>query len=384
MRQILKKIIFDVQHTVNTGLWKSNQVLICEPWNIESNCVEVANYIAGHYSFPVYYAVPKRLLVHAQNLVSKDVKVIEVDTLYFKYLFLTSRYIFAAHWKFPKYYTKDQVIVNLWHGVGHKKIALLRGKPGLFANYTVATSTLTQKAFTESFGNPMNTVIISGYPRNDMMLRAFADRDKLKGQIDGNLKRYAKILVWLPTFRTDTVASHGSDGVAIDNPFQIADFDIGRFNDLLVKHNVLCVVKPHPLDTKRSDDHSHSHILVVDDEWLWKQKITLYHLVACTDIVVSDVSSIIVDYLLLDKPVICFSTDFDEYEESRGFYFDDMENWLPSKLIRTEPEFLSYLNNLLLTGVDPWQKQRLKLKDAFFTHHDAQSSKRLLEVVFSS
>jgi CDP-glycerol glycerophosphotransferase (TagB/SpsB family) len=384
MKQIVRKLIFKLQHAVNTKVRKRNQVLICEPWNIESNCVEIANYMVEHYNFPVYYAVPNRLLVHARNLVSKGVQVIDSDTLGFKYLFLTSKYIFAAHWMFPKYYTKDQVIVNLWHGVGHKKIALLRGKPGLFANYTVATSVLTQKAFTESFGNPMDTVLISGYPRNDMMLKAYAERDRLKKEIEGNLSSYNKILIWLPTFRTDTIASHGTDGVAIDNPFQIADFNVAGFNDLLRKHNVLCVVKPHPLDVQRADDHAHSNIMVVNDEWLWKQKITLYHLVACADIVVSDVSSIIVDYMLLDKPVICFSTDFDDYEASRGFYFEDMENWLPSKLIRTEPEFLSYLDNLLLSGEDLWETQRLRLKDAFFAHHDANSSKRLLEMVFQS
>jgi CDP-glycerol glycerophosphotransferase (TagB/SpsB family) len=384
MKGLLKKVLFKINYTLNTGISKKNQVLICDPWNIESNCVEVANYIAEHYEYPVIYAVPKRLMAYAKKLVVPGVLVVENETLSFKYLFLTSKYIFAAHWKFPKFYTKEQVIVNLWHGVGHKKIALLRGKPGMFANFTVATSKLTQKAFTESFGNPMDTVLITGYPRNDIMLRAFKERTALKKQMEGNLDVYDKIIIWLPTFRTDTIASHGTDGVAVDNPFQIAGFDVTRFNDLLRKYNVLCMVKPHPLDFQRVDDHAHSNVLVIDDEWIWKQGFTLYHLTACTDIVVSDISSIMVDYMLLDKPVICFSTDFDEYEDSRGFYFDDIENWLPGKLVRKESEFLEYLENILVTGLDPWEKQRLRLKDEFFTYHDANSSKRLLDVVFSS
>jgi CDP-glycerol glycerophosphotransferase (TagB/SpsB family) len=384
MKGLLKKVFLNLNYALNTGISKRKQVLICEPWNIETNCVEIANYLVEHFDYPVFYSVPGRLMVDARKLVNPAVRVIENDTLQARFLFLRSKYIFAAHWQFPKYYTKAQVIVNLWHGVGHKKIALLRGKPGMFADFTVATSKLTQKAFTEFFGNPMDTVLISGYPRNDLMLRTEKDKLAFKRRMKGNLDKYDKIMIWLPTFRTDTIASHGTDGVAVDNAFQIQGFDVERFNALLQKYNVLCIVKPHPLDVQRADDHAHSNVMVIKDEWLWKQGLTLYHLTACTDILVSDISSIMVDYMLLDKPVICFSTDFDEYEDSRGFYFDDIENWLPSKLIRKENEFFTYLEQILQTGIDPFEKQRLKLKDEFFTYHDANSSERIVKKVFAS
>lgn len=382
MKKEIKKLIFNLQKALNNRLKKKQQVLICEPWNIESNCVEVANYIAKHYAFPVYYAVPERLMQHASKLVSQKVQVIKVDSLRFKFVFLTSKYIFAAHWKFPKYFTKAQTIVNLWHGVGHKKIALLRGKPGLFADFTVVTSKLTQQAFTEFFGNPLNTSLITGYPRNDMMLRAQKEQSALKKSIQGNLDRYDKIMIWLPTFRTDTLASHGTDGRATDNVFQVEGFDVGRFNDLLLKFNTLCIVKPHPLDVQRADDHGHSNVMIINDEWLWMQGLTIYHLTACTDLLVSDISSIMIDYLLLDKPVICFSADFDEYEQSRGFYFEDIENWIPSKVVRDQTEFISYLEKMLSSGHDPSEAKRKELKQAFFKYQDEFSTERLLSRIF--
>jgi CDP-glycerol glycerophosphotransferase (TagB/SpsB family) len=382
MRQRIGKALIKLYKVVNSGLQKRKQVLICEPWNIESNCVEVANCVASKYSYPVYYAVPKNMMVHARKLVFSNVKVIEVDSLLFKYIFLTSKYIFVAHWKFQKYYSKDQSVVNLWHGIAYKKIALLRGKPGMFADFTVATSKLTQKAFTDCFGNPLDTALITGYPRNDIMLRAQKDQTALKMRMDGNLERYDKIIIWLPTFRTDTVASHGTDGVAANNVFQIQGFDVAPFNALLRKHNTLCIVKPHPLDVQWSDDYGQSNVMVINDEWLWKQGLTLYHLTACTDILVSDISSVMIDYMLLDKPVICFSTDFDEYEHSRGFYFEDIENWLPSKLIRDQGEFMSYLENLLIKCEDPSEEKRKELKQAFFEFQDASSTERLLSRIF--
>jgi hypothetical protein len=106
MKEFIKKMLFQVNYGANTLFRKNNNVLICEPWNIESNCVEVANYLAEHYGRRVFYAVPRRLMALAEKLVGPGVEVVENGSLQFKYLFLTSKYIFAAHWEFPKFYTK--------------------------------------------------------------------------------------------------------------------------------------------------------------------------------------------------------------------------------------------------------------------------------------
>lgn len=384
MKELIKKILFRLNYATNTLFQKKDHVLICEPWVIESNCVEVANYIAQNYKFPVYYALPTRLVEHASKLVVPGVEIVNDRSLKFRYLFLTSKYIFAAHWKFPKYYTNKQVIINLWHGVGHKKIAILRGKKGIFANFTVATSKLTQKAFTESFGVPQDSVLITGYPRNDIMVRARAKKEALKRKLKGNLAAYDKIIFWLPTRRKDQVGANTVDGVPVDNQFQVENFDVLAFNEFLRKHNVLCIVKPHPFDFREDEDANYSNVLTINDHWIWDQGITLYDLTACTDIMVSDVSSIIVDFMLLDQPVICFSTDIEEYKENRGFYFEDIENWLPSKLVQSQAEFMEYLNGILTTGVDPWEAERLRLKREFFEYNDGNSTQRLLKTVFSA
>src|SRR6476619_8350307 len=98
---------------------------------------------------------------------------------------------------------------------------------------------------------------------------------------------------------------------------------------------------------------------------------------------ISDVSSVIIDYLLLDQPVICFSSDFEEYKKTRGFYFDNMEDWLPGRLICNQTDFFNYLKLLLTTGKDPDEQKRMKLKDAFFTFKDAKSTERLIKHVFN-
>jgi CDP-glycerol glycerophosphotransferase (TagB/SpsB family) len=384
VEKVRKKLTFYTYYLANHLFKKSNRVVIYEPSNIEANCIEVANFVVANYKMPVAMGFPKHLINYAKMMLPPEVEVLDKFSMRFKLLYFKSKYIFVAYAKFPKFFTKNQRVLNIGHGVPLKKIGLMRGASGTPADFTLATSELTKKTFVAAFGVSPESVVISGYPRNDLLIRERNDKAALKRRLEGNLGEFNKIIIWLPTFRTDTKGGHGINGLAVDNAFQIEAFDVGAFNELLVKYNTCCIVKPHPLDVKRTDDHAHSNIRIISDDWLFKQGITLYHLTACSDIMVSDISSIILDYLLLDQPVLCFSTDFDEYKADRGFIFDDLENWLPGKLLRNQEEFTNYLEGILKTGVDPWEVKRKELKNAFFTYHDAGSTKRLLEHVFNA
>jgi len=384
MDRLKKKLRIYSHYLANHFFKKSNRVMICAPSNIEANCIEVANFLAANYKMPVALGLPTASTKYAKLMVSPEVEVVDVHSIRFKLLYFKSKYIFAAYPKFPRFYTKKQRFLNMGHGVPLKKVGLTRGARGIPADFTLATSELTKKAFVAATGVSPESIIIAGYPRNDLLIREKARKSELKARLKGNLAQFDKIIIWLPTFRTDTKAGHGVNGVPADNAFQIEGFDVQAFNALLAKYNVCCIVKPHPLDVKRSDDLTHSNIRIIDDEWMFRQGITLYHLTACSDILVSDISSIILDYLLLDQPVLCFSTDFDEYKAGRGYMFDDLESWLPGKLLRNQDQFTEYLEGILKTGQDPWEEKRKEMKKAFFAYDDADSSKRMLEHVFSS
>lgn len=370
-------------YLVNHFFKKGRRVMICLPRTIEANCIEVANFIVANYDMPVALGLPKVSVEYAKKMVSPEVEVLDLYSMRFKLLYFKSKYIIAAFPKFPRFYTSKQCFLHIGHGVPLKKVGLTRGARGIPANFTVATSELTKLSFVAAFGVSPESIVISGYPRNDLLIREKRNRAALKCRLEGNLAEFDRVIIWLPTFRTDTRGGHGTNGLAVDNAFQIEGFDVAAFNDLLDKYNVCCIVKPHPLDVKRSDDHVNSNIRIISDEWLFKQGITLYHLAACSDMLVSDISSIMLDYLLLDQPVLCFSTDFDEYKADRGFMYDDLENYLPGKLLRNQDEFMHYLEGILKTGLDPWEGKRKELKDIFFKYHDAGSTKRLLEHVFS-
>jgi CDP-glycerol glycerophosphotransferase (TagB/SpsB family) len=386
MKKVIKAIVYRIIIVLNKVLPKFNRVLIHDSFKGESNAIEIANYISKHYDYPVLYTVNKRFKPYAAHLLSPEVQLVEWMSILFILYRSTSKYILSTHgFLIIGASGRNQLHVNLWHGVGHKKIRLSKreGGPGIPADITVATSELSRKMFSEFFGVSQESVVISGYPRNDLMLRAQKHRQAIKSKIKPVLTGYDKVVIWLPTFRRKNYKQIINEKqIFLDGPFNIKNFSTDRFNELLKKQNTLCILKPHYYYKASNDLQGLDNILVIDDEWIYKQKFTLYHLLACTDALISDFSSVMIDYSLLGQPIICFSTYLEEFKHYQGLYFDDIDNWLPTQLIQDEKEFFKFLELILSTGKDPFAEKREEIRDLYFKYKDAKSSERLSKHIF--
>lgn len=366
---------------INKILPKTEKVIVQGFPNIEASAIEVANYIAKHYQLPVFYIISGGQEVHPRKLLDERINVIENKSIVYIRHYFTSRYIFFTHGSPLRSFSERQKVINIWHGLLYKKVGILAGDTGIPADITVGTSQLSKPMFSKAFGVSEESVVITGYPRNDVLLRAKREKEHLKNRIDRRFKSFEKVIIWLPTFRKSVVGNIRSDGKEVGNPFYIENFDLEGFQNLLKDKNTLCIIKPHPMAPRFDQIDTSSNLLYIDDQWLSEKGISLYQLVGCTDVLVSDVSSIITDYLMLDKPVVCVSTDFEEYKKTRGFYFQDIEEWIPSTILRDQFDFFEYLENILSTGIDPFDEKRKRLKKEFFEFHDSKSTKRLVEYV---
>ena len=63
------------------------------------------------------------------------------------------------------------------------------------------------------------------------------------------------------------------------------------------------------------------------------------------DILISDYSSCIADFSILERPIICFAYDYEEYCRVRGLYLD-MEKDMPSGVKRTEQEVIAQIKSM--------------------------------------
>ena len=66
-------------------------------------------------------------------------------------------------------------------------------------------------------------------------------------------------------------------------------------------------------------------------------------LMIASDLLISDYSAIIFEYVVLNKPVLCFAYDYDDYIKTRGLYFDVRDEIFGGHL--NEEELLEYIRN---------------------------------------
>ena len=271
----------------------------------ESSAVEVANYLSEHYKLPVYFAVSsnKENLKNV-GLLNLEVILLNESSLRFRLKYLTAKYLFFTHGSPLSSFSKRQTVINIWHGVLYKNVGKLIGHAGIPADITVATSELTRYMFSDAFGVSDSKVYTFGYPRNDILLRAKAMKSIIKKKIGKEIASFDKIIIWLPTYRKSVHGDIRVDGTDINNPFYIENFDVTSFNQVLNDHNALCIVKPHPMAPKFEHIDDLENLIFIDDKWILDKGITLYHLVGCTDILISDVSSIIIIGTFLIHPLI--------------------------------------------------------------------------------
>lgn len=356
-----------------------DKISIISNVKVEDNAVAMANYLAEHTNRKIELWIPEKQIESSKQFVNSRVELRKAP----RYLALSWRDLkslcSASHVLMTYQFLHGsglhkQTFVNLWHGLTYKKIQHLRKYDGIpaQADFHVSGSVLTQQMNAEIFNAKIDQILISGLPRNDLLLRT--SKNKSRAQLPGKLRNYSKILMWMPTYRRlDEI------GVAEDlNVFAIKNFDTNRFNEVLKTANTLCIVKTHHA-IKSKVDLNQSNILLIDDDWLVENNFLLYEFLAYTDALISDYSSVMIDYMLLNRPVFCIATDLEEYKKTQGLCFNDYENWVPSKLYTSQNEFIDAVQYFLETGKDVAASKRKKCCAQFFENQDEYSAKRISE-----
>lgn len=74
------------------------------------------------------------------------------------------------------------------------------------------------------------------------------------------------------------------------------------------------------------------------------------------DGLISDYSSIAVDYMLLDRPLGYVLTDLESYRNTRGFVFENPEAYMPGEKIYNLEDLKDYFSHIAV-GEDPLKKR---------------------------
>ena len=193
---------------------------------------------------------------------------------------------------------------------------------------------------------PEEKLLRTGYPRNDALVRtrqgAAPDPEAQRLAERLGIDPGRRVLLYAPTFR-----AHPDGRVRdFEFPFDVEDF-AARFGD-----DYTLLVRAHYLNRLTLPPSVAGRVINVSNE----PDITPLMLLA--DGLITDYSSVMFDYALLQRPIVFYAHDWEEYaQDTRGTYFDLLSE-APGPVPRTEDELFAALGDL--AGVRAKYEARLK------------------------
>lgn len=305
------------------------------------------------------------------NEFGEKIKCYKKNSLLGIWKFFRSKKIFCTHGIFSFIKTENKKI-NLWHGMPLKNIGLLdeKSKGKTTCDYTIATSEIFKEKMKESFGIDERKVLLSGQPRNDLLFEKsnFYEKSKIKKE------KYNKIIIYLPTYRKSIIGDVREDGVYEKEKLGIINLkELKILDENLVKNNNLMIIKLHPMDFLQTLQlEKFSNIIILKSADLENINEQLYPLLGSTDLLITDYSSVWVDYEILGKPIYFAMDDYEEYKLNRGFTIENLPELLPGDIIENFNDLLKKLDKIP-------NKIQKETGEMFNKYKDNKSSERILK-----
>ena len=231
-----------------------------------------------------------------------------------------------------KFKKKKTFYINTWHGSVIKKIDVKKERLSFRVSESdclYAQSHIDVDYFSEKWSYPKEKIALCGYPRNDELCH-FDKKEEVALKKKLGIPLDKKVIIYAPTFRDN---DYDSNGCYIAPPI-----DLKKWKTQLESEYVLLF---------RAHYEINKVLNIIDDDFIYN--VTDYpclnDLLKISDIMISDYSSIMIDYSILERPIFCFAYDYEKYLEERGFAYD-IKKELPNGIVKTEDELLKQIANI--------------------------------------
>ncbi len=308
---------------------------------------------------------------------------IQVRRLSFRYFLYVSRakYIINNS-RMPHFFKKrkEQIFLQTWHGTPLKRLAhdmeknvmpqtdkekYLKNFSNDVKNWDILISpnTYATKRFKTAF--KVNEQILEvGYPRNESLYEIDTNKiEKLKAKY--NIKPDEKVVLYTPTYR-----DNNNEGTGVYK--QEIALDLKMLSNI---KNIKVLLRLHYLVSQDLNLNNYQNIIDVSDV------NDINELYIISDALLNDYSSTMFDYLILEKPLILFPYDLEEYtNDIRGFYMD--YNKLPGEIIESTERLIEIIENLELYS-QIWKDDLIEFKEKMEYFDETNSSKEILNILLN-
>ena len=344
----------------------------------QDNLWAIKTFLEQDLKNQVYYYVSKRTIEKNCLNSTKYIRYIH-NVLTGFYHQCTSKYVFSGYgtYRFTVRTNKRQRILNTWHGTPLKNIGYLKGDTPIFPyndnfDFILSPSPFFDEIFKKSFGATDKQLLKSGYPRNDKVI------ENTNYDLFG--KNYKKTFLWLPTYRVSMENNllDSSMGFPILNKVNFISFCA-----FLISKEILVILKPHPFMNLPSFLKESDNFKIIDNDFMFDNKLNLRALFKISNALITDYSSVIFDYLLLDKPIIFTVEDIEEYGDKRGFVVENPLIIMPGVKINT---FKNLKNEIIkvVEDIDLYAQDREKINQFANAYHKESNVEYILNFMINN
>lgn len=345
----------------------------------EENSLRVALALPRHYAGRVVLLArdTRRARAQLRTLSSglgrapaaAGVEVVQVRSIRAVWLFLRARFVFYTHGLYgspkPK---RGRMHINLWHGHGPKRTGstLIAQDASVMVSNTPTWGSWAAR----SRGMDEDALLVVGNPRQD----AFDNPPprRFLGRLGVDPDR--PLVLWLPTRRDPTPGSAADPGdVPMDPAIDAAAGVLAAAADRL---GVTLLVKGHP----HGEDGLGAGVRIVDDDDIIAAGLSLYGLLSLSQGLLSDYSSVWVEYLELDRPIGLICPDLEHYEAVHGFKSPGLREVAGPLLLRTAAEMQAFLLDVS-RGRDRQLHQRRRCMRRLGVRPRTRRTERLLQAL---
>ena len=297
---------------------------------------------------------------------------------------------FTTHANLTDYKKQNSHIlyVELWHGVSPKNVGFLinnmnesdynwLNKMRKKIDYFIVPSDFWVPIFSARFNVLPERVLPLGFPMLDNIVNANG-KDNLSKVLDCDLSKYKKIIYYMPTARLG-FGRNEDVSPNLKNTLNLKPYNEKELIDYLETNNYLLCIKYHPSEELQFNQEDSKYIKYINQDMLQKYNFDTNMILNAADIMISDYSSLGLLFLILDKPVLYFSSDVNDFSNSRGILFNDFNFWTNSDTIETIDEFKEKVSRELNTANIESIRKRKKL---FFSNLNDGGCSNIVDYFF--
>jgi len=293
------------------------------------------------------------------------------------YELATARYFIIDDYYYPVYVSslrKGTEVIQLWHACGAfkkfgysvldksyspdddylKMVQIHRNYSKVYVSGEACVA-----PYADAFGMTQERIYPLGVPRTDQLLNTVRQarvREKLYDRYPECRKK--RIILLAPTFR-----GNGQTTAHYDQ-----ELDFEKFRRELGPDTVL-LLRMHPfvLNPPIVPDAYSDQIINMTDY------PDINDLMQIADILITDYSSVIFEFALLQKPMIFLVNDLQSYKAERDFYFP-YETFVPGPIVSTFEDVIAWIKR------GQFDTQKIEtFANQFFTYQDGEATKRIVD-----